>query len=97
MAARIMNLAVPLARRDLRELIVVHTWSCLAERALITGYSGVTSELEGWVQQAQDLHRRRSMELLRSYPLQELESQVHMLKGKPGQLIPELAARLEKA
>ena len=32
---------------------------------------------------------------MRPYPLQDLKSQVYMLKGEPGHLIPELAAKLE--
>ena len=90
-----MDLATSLAQRDQSELIIIHTWSFPAERNLRSGYSVAATELQGWARQAQDLHRRRLTELLRPYPLQELQSQVYMLKGKPGQLIPELAAKLE--
>jgi nucleotide-binding universal stress UspA family protein len=92
---KILDLATALARRDQCELAVVHTWTFPAEQSLRSGYSVASSELEGWVRQAQDLHRRRLAELLRPYPLQDLKSQVYMLKGKPGRLVPELAARLE--
>ena len=54
-----------------------------------------SSELDRWVRRARDLHRRGLTELLQSYPLLDLKSQVYMLKGKPGHLIPKLAAEME--
>ena len=53
-----------------------------------------SSEVDRWVSNAQDLHRRRLTELLAPYPLQDLKSRVYMLKGEPGNLIPMLAAKM---
>jgi nucleotide-binding universal stress UspA family protein len=92
---KILDLATALAQRDRCELVVVHTWTFPAERSLRSGHSVESSEMERWVRRARDLRRRRLAELLRPYPLQELQSQVYMLKGEPGHLIPELAAKLE--
>ncbi len=92
---KIMDLATALARRDECELVVVHTWTFPAERSLRSGYSVASGELEAWVGDAQDRHRHRLAELLRPYPLQDLGSQVYLLKGEPGHLIPKLAAKLE--
>ena len=92
---KIMDLATALARLDQCELIVVHTWTFPAEQSLRSGYTVASSELDAWVLKARDQRRRRVTELLRPYPLQDLESQVYMLKGRPGRLIPELAAKLE--
>ncbi|NIV38643.1 MAG: hypothetical protein GWN58_57265, partial [Anaerolineae bacterium] len=50
--------------------------------------------LDKWVREARDQHKRKLTELLRPYPLQELEAQVYLLKGEPGHLIPELATKL---
>ena len=92
---KIMDLATSLARRQQYELIVVHTWTFTAEHSLRSGYTVESSEMDRWVRAAQDLHRRRLAELLQPYPLQDLKSQVYMLKGEPGRLIPELAAEME--
>jgi nucleotide-binding universal stress UspA family protein len=92
---KIMDLATALARRDGCELVIIHTWTFPAERSLRGGYSMESAELDRWRRQARDLHRRRLTELLQRYPLQELRSQVYMLKGEPGHLIPRLAAKLE--
>jgi nucleotide-binding universal stress UspA family protein len=92
---KILDLATALARRDQCELVVVHTWTYPAEHSLRSGYSVESAELDRWVRRAHDLHRHRLTELLRPYPLQDLGAQVYMLKGEPGHLIPELAAKLE--
>jgi nucleotide-binding universal stress UspA family protein len=92
---KIMDLATALAQRQQCELIIVHTWTFPAEHSLRSGYAVASVELDAWIRKARDLRRRRLTELLRPYPLQDLRSQVYMLKGKPGQLIPELAAKQE--
>lgn len=92
---KIMDLASSLARRDECELVVVHTWTFPAENSLRSGYLVASNELDGWAREAGELHRRRLAELLRPYALQDLKAQVYMLKGEPGHLIPQLAARLE--
>jgi len=91
---KIMDLATSLARRDQCELIVVHTWTFPAENSLRSGYVGLSVEVDRWVDDARDLHRRRLAELLQPYPVRELKAQVYMLKGEPGHWIPELAAKL---
>ena len=94
-SVKIMDLATSLAQRQQSELVVVHTWTFPAEHSLTRGYLVASSELDGWIRQARNLHRRRLAKLLRPYPLQDLKTQVYMLKGEPGNLIPELAAREE--
>jgi nucleotide-binding universal stress UspA family protein len=91
---KIMDLATSLARRDQCELVVVHTWTFPAENSLRSGYLVASNELDSFVSDARDLHRRKLAELLQPYPLQELKAQVYMLKGEPGHWIPELASKL---
>jgi universal stress protein E len=92
---KIMDLAISLAQRQQYELVVVHTWTFPAEHSLRSGYTVPLGEMDRWVRRARDLHRRRLTELLRPYPLRDLKSQVYMLKGEPGRLIPELAVEME--
>jgi nucleotide-binding universal stress UspA family protein len=94
-SVKIMDLATVLARRQECELVVVHTWMFPAELPLRRGYLVASTELDGVISRTRQLHRRRLGELLRPYELNDLESQVYMLKGEPGHLIPELAAGME--
>ena len=91
---KIMDLATSLAQRQQCELVVVHTWTFPAEHSLRSGYLVASDALDKWVHEARDLHRRKLAEFLRPYPLDELKAQVYLLKGEPGHLIPELAAKL---
>jgi nucleotide-binding universal stress UspA family protein len=92
---KIMDLATALAQGQQCALAIVHTWTFPAERSLRCAYLEAWCELERWIREAQDQHRRRLAELVRPYPLHALESQVFLLKGEPGRLIPELASKLE--
>jgi nucleotide-binding universal stress UspA family protein len=92
---KIMDLATALVQRDQCELVVVHTWTFPPEQSLRSGYSVTSTELDGWVRRAQDLHRRRLTELLQPYLVQDARFQVYMLKGEPGHLSPQLAEQLE--
>jgi nucleotide-binding universal stress UspA family protein len=92
---KIMDLATSLARRDDCELVVVHTWTFPTENSLRRGYLVASNELDRWILEAGEVHRRRLAELLRPYALQDLKAQVYMLKGEAGHLIPQLAASLE--
>ncbi len=91
----IMDLATALARRQQCELLVVHTWTFPAEPSLRSGYLVASSELDSWVRVDRDLRKMRLAELVRPYVSQNLKSQVYMLKGEPGHLIPEVAAKME--
>lgn len=93
-SVKIMDLATELARREERELVVVHTWRFPAEQPLRRGFLLAPSELDGWVERTRLLHRRRLADLLQPYGLKDLNSRVFMLKGEPARVIPELAAAL---
>ena len=90
-----MNVATALARRQKCELIIAHAWTFPAESSFRSGRFGPLSEVDRWVREARDLHRRSLTELLQPYALQDLKHQVYMLKGEAGNLIPELVAAKE--
>jgi len=92
---KIMDLATSLARRQQSELVVVHTWTFPVEHSLRNRYFGPSSEVDGWVSDARDQHRRWLADLLHPYALQDMKHQVYMLKGEARHLIPELAAEKE--
>ena len=92
---KIMDLATSLARRQQSELVVVHTWTFPVEHSLRSGHFGRSSEVDRWVREARDQHRRWLAGLLQPYASEDLKLQVYMLKGEAGHLIPELAAEKE--
>ena len=92
---KIMDLATSLARLDQRELTVVHTWTFPVERSLRGGHVSLSSDVDRWVSDARDQHRRWLIDLLRPYALEEMEHEVYLLKGEAGRLIPEVAAAKE--
>ncbi len=82
-----------LARRQQCELVVVHTWTSAAEQHLRNLVA--SSELDRWVRETRDQHKRWLAELLQPYALQDLKHRVYMLEGEAGHLIPELATAKE--
>jgi nucleotide-binding universal stress UspA family protein len=92
---KIMDLATSLARRQQSELVVVHTWTFPVEGALRSAQSVRSSEVERWVRDTRDKHRRWLAGLLQPHALEDLKHQVYMLKGEAGRLIPELAVEKE--
>ena len=93
---KIMDLATSLARLEQRKLVVVHAWTFLVERSLRTGHASLsTDDVDRWVSDAREQHRRWLIDLLRPYALEELEHEVYPLKGEAGHLIPELATTKE--
>jgi nucleotide-binding universal stress UspA family protein len=89
---KIMDLATSLARLEQRELVVVHAWTFPVERSLRGGHVRLSSDVDRWVSDAREQHRRWLIDLLQPYALEELEHEVYLLKGEAGRLIPEVAA-----
>lgn len=91
---QIMDLATALARLEQSELIVVHAWVFANESSLRNRVDRVpAATVDEWVRVAQDRHRAGFAELLKPYELENLNSQVYMLKGRAGRVIPELAKK----
>jgi nucleotide-binding universal stress UspA family protein len=92
---KIIDLATSLARLEQRELVVVHAWTFLPERSLRSGHAGRSSDVDRWVSDAREQHKRWLIDLLQPYALEELEHEVYLLKGEAGRLIPEVATAKE--
>jgi universal stress protein E len=88
---RILDLAVSLALLEDSELDIVHVWSLYAERALRSRNVLPQTEIDRLEAQTRDYHRDRLDALLAHYSLDEIKSQVHLIKGEPGAVIPHLA------
>lgn len=88
----ILDLAVSLAEREESELDIVHAWSLYWERTLRSRHVLPHSEINSMVDESREQRRARLHALLGRYDLTKLKTQVHMVKGEPGEVIPQLAA-----
>jgi universal stress protein E len=91
---KIMDLATSQARLDQSRLHVVHVWSVYGETVLTSGRSKVPKEEFGQlIDRIRTVHQQGLDGLLGRYDLADIDHQVHMLRGKPEGLIPEVAKR----
>ena len=92
LARRIMELATSLATGGGGELHVVHVWRLAAETAL-RGRQIDTTDVDKIVQGIEASYRSELDRLLGPYPYDKRT--VHLIKGQAGDVIPDLAERLE--
>jgi nucleotide-binding universal stress UspA family protein len=90
LAKRIMELSTSLARLNNSDLLILHAWSLYGE-SILRGRGGVSdSAMNNLLQETRDTHRHWVTELLQQHPLDDLKSEVYLLKGEAGVLITEL-------
>ena len=90
----ILDLASSLARQEGSELHIVHTWFVNNEDLLRSRLSKLEeSEIDEIVNDTKNTHQKWLDELLAGYDLEGVTTKVHLSKGEPGELIPELAQK----
>jgi universal stress protein E len=95
-ARLVMNLASSLAQRESAQLSVVHVWSLYGESMLRSGYARIAeAELERHIEQTRLCHRDGLDKLLSDYDLSSDDSNVHLLKGNPAEMIDGLTRELK--
>ncbi len=92
LARKIMELATSLATDEGSELHVVHVWRLAAETAL-RGRQIDTTDVDEIVRGIEAAHQSELDRLLDAYPYDKRT--VHLVKGRAGDVIPDLAERLE--
>lgn len=91
--AKIMELATSLAHLEQSELHITHVWAFKFE-TLLRARRGLSQHEVDHVGATMRGTREQWMNaLLEQYPLKNLKHQVHLLKGEPEKLIPELAKK----
>ena len=89
---KILDLATSLARLGHSKLHIVHAWSTATEPFNHWGDFGLpTSEAARMADETRDLHERWLAALLAEDVRDDLAHQVHLLRGSPRKLIPEVA------
>jgi nucleotide-binding universal stress UspA family protein len=92
---KIMDLATSLARLNESELHIIHAWQ-LAVRDLDTIRSEITHEMrERLLCRNELIHRKPVERLLERYALDDLQHHVHVVRGVPDSLLPQMAAEKE--
>ena len=90
----IMDLASSLAEREQAELHVVHVWD-VASGNRLRRPSGMTKvRQDEWHCSVREHHKTALFSLLDAYK-KDIPGRVHLVKGRPGILIPKLAAKEE--
>ncbi|MGW8222215.1 MAG: universal stress protein, partial [Syntrophobacteria bacterium] len=91
---KIMDLATSLAKLEQSELLVVHAWSLYGETILRGGVGRMDREkIDKLVREAEAEHEEGLNNLLEKYDLQGLNHQVHLIKGKAGIVVPDVAEK----
>ena len=84
----IMDLATSLAEREHATLDVLHVWEILGESLLSQGRSRIPrEEFEQLMEQTEKRHRLELDSLLSDYGLSTNSANVHIVKGKPSEII----------
>ncbi|MBW2287259.1 MAG: universal stress protein [Deltaproteobacteria bacterium] len=88
---KILDLATSLARLEKSLLHVVHVWRFPGETMHRSGRTRIPKrELEAMLAEARDHTQKNLDELVAGCRLEDLKHRVHLLKGEPRVLIPEL-------
>ena len=87
----ILKLAVSLAKREGSELHIVHCWQQPWEIILQTNREISKNKLREFIHETRDKHNSKLKSCLSEHKLDGIDHHVHLLKGEPGTLIPELA------
>lgn len=86
----ILELSSSLAEQEGSELHVVHSWFVQNENLLRSTRAMKKSEINKIVRDSKNAHEAWLEELLEAHQLED-KAQIHLLKGEPGLVIPELA------
>lgn len=93
----VLEWATSLVRRESGELHVAHAWELTGESTLRSSpfLSVPPREVDLMVRAAADEHRRQLEILAERHGVAELGGELHLVEGPAGELLPELAHRLE--
>ncbi|MCP4383614.1 MAG: universal stress protein, partial [Hyphomicrobiales bacterium] len=90
----IMELAVSISKLENSELHIVHAWSLYGEKALRgPRFKKTKEQLNKLLLDAKKSHKKWLDKLLNQFPMSEIKHKLHLLKGDPAVLIPEVTKR----
>jgi nucleotide-binding universal stress UspA family protein len=91
---KILDIAMSLARLEKSVLHVAHVWGFPGETSYRSWRTHIPKrELEAMLAEARDQSQKSLDELVADYALEDVKHRIHLLKGEPRALIPELVQR----
>ena len=91
--AKIMDLATSLTHLDQSELHIIHAWNIPYEHFLKESVDESPREIAKWGKKTRKVPKKHLDDFLKKYTLEKVRHQVHLLKGRASELIPELAQK----
>jgi nucleotide-binding universal stress UspA family protein len=91
---KIMELSSSLARMEKSELHVVHTWELYLETMLRNQAGLSQSDINDMIDESKRNHVKMVNELIMTYSPGLPEKRIHILKGRAGYMIPEVAREI---
>jgi nucleotide-binding universal stress UspA family protein len=91
--AKIMDLATSLTHLDQSELHIIHAWNIPYEHLLKESIDESPREIAKWENKTRKVPKKHLDDFLKKYTLEKVRHQVHLLKGRASELIPELAQK----
>jgi universal stress protein E len=89
----ILDLATSLATQEGSELHIVHAWELPGESMLRSGRRALSkTEVDQMVRETRDAHEKALARLVGKYDLSKLKHYLHLLKGRPSEIIRRKAA-----
>lgn len=93
---KIMELATALARLEKSELHVLHAWNFFEEEALRHWHRHLpAADVDRIVRETEAMHGTWLKELLAEHTLTGISQNIHLLRGKPAEVITDFAAEKE--
>jgi universal stress protein E len=90
----IMELAVSISQLEKSDLHIIHLWSLYAEKTLSgPRFHKSENEMAKLLLDAKNFHKNNLNQLLNKFPLDKLKHKIHLRKGDPSELIPEVAKK----
>ena len=90
--ARILDLAVSLARSEHSELHIIHCWRLPMEGTLRARQEFSKDTVDNMIDDLREVHKQRLKKLLDAQDMDGITTHIHQLKGNPGILISRMAA-----
>lgn len=90
----ILDLATSLAQQENCRLHIVHAWAMAGESTLRSGHIKMpTQEINRLVRETRKSHKQWLDDLMAAYDLSTMNTQIHLLKGPPEEVIPGFARK----
>jgi nucleotide-binding universal stress UspA family protein len=92
---KIMDLATSLAHLELSELHIVYVWNFPNKNLMNSELGKSPGNFQKWESETHKLHKRYLEDFLKKNTLNKVKCQVHLLKGKASDLVPQLAEKMQ--